>query len=193
MLRGRPITPLAPYAHLFCLVLLGKKRWRRQQRGKRTCPHTTPNVPKSNRIPVCSLSKNENQLNQETFKNRSSKGTQTLNDAAKFLALTSLPHGLYQRYDAFAASVDRAYIGRGDIKSCRGLRRNQSWNSPTMDEKAQGNMRQQPGPLHKMKSPDSLFLILPKTYYGVSEFSGDHFIYFLRFLLTKLLYICFVL
>lgn len=44
-----------------------------------------------------------------------------------------------------------------------------------------------------MKGTDSLFLILPKTYYGLSEFSEDHFIYFLRFLLTKLFYIWFVL
>lgn len=121
------------------------------------------------------------------------KGTGILNDAAQLLALTSLPHGLYQRYDAFAASVNRAYIGKGNIKSCRGIRRNQSWNTPTTDEKAQWNTRAQSGPLHEMKSPDSLFLILPKTYGGVSEFLRACFIYFLRFLLTKLFHICFVL
>lgn len=143
-------------------------------------PRTTPNIPKSNIIPVCSLAQRMKITKARNILNQAIQREQILNDAAQFLALTLLPHGLCQRYDASAASVNRVYIGKGGIKSCRGVRRNQSWNTPATDEKAQGNRRAQSGPRHKMKSPDSLFLILPKTYYGVSEFSGNHFIYFFK-------------
>lgn len=45
-----------------------------------------------------------------------------------------------------------------------------------MDGNPQGNKREKSGPLHKVKSPDFLLLVAPKTDYGVSELSGDHFI-----------------
>lgn len=152
-----------------------------QQQGKQTL---TP--PPTSQRAIQLLSAAYHKWKSTTPGNRQSKGD---SDSERWLSSR-----LWHRCRGMTLpSVTGAYIGKSNTKSCRGVRRNQSWSTPPTAEKSTRKYERTIRTTARVKSPDPLLLILPETCCGVSEFSGDHFIYFSTFLLTKVFYICFVL